>query len=407
MVFVCVYAGLKYLHFISARAFYTDCIETTSTVANISFLILHLRTDRNTTVGLSLSLFRRPSVMMGKRVAFDDNRNENRNTNVAKRRREIEFGTTSHGELPWKRSRRLSEQSSSPFMTSFVPPSQITTTPTATTTTKSPGQFDDASSADPVNTALRHDDVDDSSNDTLSSSLAAEAIGTAVPDSTNDDGQFDDASEPDVVTEVPVFGSHTTNHKSNAEETTALPRFRGVPQQQPQQLLFPAPHHQVVIPPPPHVAIAPRNSIVATTATPLTPTPPTAAAATSTPVHHYPSQMVVMPSLGLVPIVPRPEAPPRQRQFSDGFLQDHPHRVLEPDSGIPSHARLRPLPPVASDVPTRRYPVSVPLPTDILSGRGNGSNQHAGNIWFRDLIQAYRPFTSDCDAGTCCNSRRI
>ena len=46
--------------------------------------------------------------------------------------------------------------------------------------------------------------------------------------------------------------------------------------------------------------------------------------------------------------------------------------------------------PVVDPLKNEAYNVITPHPHDILSGRGNGANQHSGNIFFRNLIQKYK-----------------
>jgi len=59
--------------------------------------------------------------------------------------------------------------------------------------------------------------------------------------------------------------------------------------------------------------------------------------------------------------------------------ENGPHQKLE----VPAKEKK-------TDEPAPVQYVQIPHPHDILSGRGNGANQHPGNIFFRCLIQRYK-----------------
>ena len=185
------------------------------------------------------------------------------------------------------------------------------------------------------------------------------------------EGQFDDASEDEIyVRDTPPHpwnGQRDETDQSSKRVTTPSPvPWQQIPQMPPRQVAVPLPRYPI-----------PASGI---TTNPMGHAPVAPAS-----LHHRPHH-----SIYPLPIAPRP-MPVRPKTLADGPLTDHPNPLLEPDTTIDDHLRLRTMPPVLSDTEYRKYPVYQPLPTDILLGRGGRSNHHAGNEWFREFVQVYRP----------------
>lgn len=74
-----------------------------------------------------------------------------------------------------------------------------------------------------------------------------------------------------------------------------------------------------------------------------------------------------------------------------GPIHQHPSPLLIPESGVPFNQRLPEQPHVPGDGARARPIAEAELrDTDVLFGRGNITNIHRGNIWFRNLIAHYR-----------------
>ena len=233
------------------------------------------------------------------------------------------------------------------------------------------GQFDDASSTEDHNgTAGKAGSQSEGSITAIS-----KPIKDFSPNQFRQDGQFDDASEDDVdVPDIPLHFWKTGGREKGGSSQQA-PTPSPVPLRQPLQV----PPRQVAVPLPryPQVAASGGGVMLNSQGYPLI------APASSFP-HPHPHH------LHLLPIAPRP-LPAQPRTFADGPLTDHPNPLLEPDAKMDNQLRLRAMPPVLADTEYRRFPIYQPLPTDILLGRGGRSNQHAGNEWFREFVQLYRP----------------
>eukprot|EP00977_Amphora_coffeiformis_P011227 scaffold2702_cov168-Amphora_coffeaeformis.AAC.7 len=226
------------------------------------------------------------------------------------------------------------------------------------------GPFDDASLADQNITRT-----------TGKAGTQSQESTTAITKSIKDfdqfiqDGQFDDASEEDAdVPNIPLLCWKDGREKDLPSQQAATPS--PVPPGQARQV----PPRQVDVPLP-RYPVAASGFMLNSEGYPLIAPAPLPRA------HHQ---------LHPLPIAPRP-VPSQLRTFADGPLAEHPNPLLEPDAKMDDHLRLRAMPPVVADTEYRRFPVYRPLPTDILLGRGGRSNHHAGNEWFREFVQLYRP----------------
>jgi hypothetical protein len=73
------------------------------------------------------------------------------------------------------------------------------------------------------------------------------------------------------------------------------------------------------------------------------------------------------------------------------YIAKHPSPILIPDSSVPYHQRIPAKLYVPADAAKRCPVTEVELrDKDVLMGRGGLTNQHVGNMWFRDLIAHYR-----------------
>ena len=217
------------------------------------------------------------------------------------------------------------------------------------------GQFDDASSETEDKSARTGKGEPQSESITIAKSSKAFDLSAQ-------DGQFDDASEEDVP-DIPLLW------KSQREQNQP-------PKNAPAPAPVPPRQQQVL---PLQVSMSRLTYPLATSRAMWNPTPGFQLIA---PAPH--------PNFHPIPIAPRP-AQQRQITFADGPLAVHPNPLLEPEAKVDESLRLRPMPPVTADTEHRRFPVYKPLPTDILLGRGGRSNHHAGNEWFREFVQLYRP----------------
>jgi hypothetical protein len=220
---------------------------------------------------------------------------------------------------------------------------------------------------------------------------------TNMTNTTAQDGQFDDAtSEEDETSEKrgkvstktntasmnaaqfdPDFGGGQFSDADEVEEHNIHIPWSISSAQQPNPISIPV---VAVQPPPPH---NPTYAPAATSQLPLlAPLPPG--------VPRNFGRSLPFPPLGTFSVQSVQQSRETRRTLADGPISQHPSPILEPDSDIPHTERLPTVPVIQADTERRTFPVYQPLSTDILLGRGGGPNRHAGNLWFRDFIQAYR-----------------
>jgi hypothetical protein len=190
------------------------------------------------------------------------------------------------------------------------------------------------------------------------------------------DGQFEDASEPEIPN-IPGCGLEAlpTKLSSHARHPLSVLRRRKLPR----SLLTNTAPLETAIDTPSTIDYGAQALAVLASPGMILPS-----GKTLVPLAPKPSTGVPVSTLASRPSFTSTQA------LAEGPLRMHPNPILMPDSGLDSSLRLRPGTPVGSDLESRQTPIHLPLPTDILLGRGSKINQHTGNTGFRDFVQVYR-----------------